>query len=149
MQNPTERPAFDDIKTKLAEIASETFNSTPERALQTKRAKQQALLKQMLPSKVQCHARLYCAVLGYARPGYAMLCYAMLLSAVQHETRDSTKTEHQSLVSYGISVILQLLHETQQLACCGHPHPNAHNSPEMLACSSYVLLLICTCSENQ
>ena len=53
MQSPTERPGFDDIKTKLADIASETFNSTPERALQTKRAKQQALLNQLLPSKVQ------------------------------------------------------------------------------------------------
>ena len=58
MQNPTERPGFDDIKTKLADIASETFNSTPERALQTKRAKQQALLNQLLPSKVQCQALL-------------------------------------------------------------------------------------------
>ena len=52
VQNPTERPTFDDIKTKLADVASETFNSTPERAPQIKRAKQQALLSQMLPSKV-------------------------------------------------------------------------------------------------
>lgn len=58
MQSPTERPGFDDIKTKLADIAIETFDSTPERALQTKRAKQQALLNQLLPSKVQCQAML-------------------------------------------------------------------------------------------
>lgn len=52
VQSPTERPTFDDIKTDLAKIASETFNCSPEWALQTRRAKQQALLNQMLPSKV-------------------------------------------------------------------------------------------------
>ncbi|KAL3157894.1 hypothetical protein ABBQ32_012304 [Trebouxia sp. C0010 RCD-2024] len=51
-QNPTERPTFNDIKTELAKIASETFNCSPERALQTRSSKQQALLNQMLPSKV-------------------------------------------------------------------------------------------------
>ena len=75
MQNPTDRPTFDNIKTKLAEIASETFNSTPERALQTKRAKQQALLNQMLPSKVQRHAMLRFGI----------------RSAIQHEIQNSMK----------------------------------------------------------
>lgn len=58
LQDPSERPTFDDIKTELADIASEAFNCTPERAQQAKSAKQQALLNQMLPSKVEC-----CAVL--------------------------------------------------------------------------------------
>lgn len=64
LQNPTERPTFNDIKTELAKIASETFNCSPERALQTRSSKQQALLNQMLPSKV---------------PARTLLCYAMLL----------------------------------------------------------------------
>ena len=132
VQNPTERPAFDDIKTKLAEIASKTFNSTPERALHTKRAKQQALLNQMLPSKVQCHALLCHAMLCHAVPCYAMLCYCTR-SVVQHETQTSKQTKHQSLVSFDTAVALQLVHETHRLACCGRSHPNAHGSPQLLA----------------
>ena len=52
LQSPDGRPTFDDIKTELAETANQAFNCSPERAQQTKRAKQQALLGQMLPAKV-------------------------------------------------------------------------------------------------
>lgn len=55
MQNPAIRPSFDTIKSALATIANETFKCSLESASHMKRAKQQALLNQMLPSKVHMH----------------------------------------------------------------------------------------------
>lgn len=46
------RPNFETIKAELADIAKATFNCSVESASQLKRAKQKALLNQMLPSKV-------------------------------------------------------------------------------------------------
>jgi len=55
MQNPAIRPSFDIIKSALTTIANETFNCSLENASQMRRARQQALLNQMLPSKVHMH----------------------------------------------------------------------------------------------
>ena len=52
LQNPAIRPTFDTIKLALADIANETFKCSLESASQMKRTRQQALLSQMLPSKV-------------------------------------------------------------------------------------------------
>lgn len=52
LQNPAIRPTFDTIKLTLADIANETFKCSLESASRMKRTRQQALLSQMLPSKV-------------------------------------------------------------------------------------------------
>ncbi len=60
MQNPAIRPSFDIIKSALTTIANETFNCSLENASQMRRARQQALLNQMLPSKVHMHCWYFC-----------------------------------------------------------------------------------------
>ena len=52
LQDLAIRPSFDRIKSELADIANDTFSCSIQRAPQMKRAKQQALLNQMLPAKV-------------------------------------------------------------------------------------------------
>ncbi|KAL0037387.1 hypothetical protein WJX79_005383 [Trebouxia sp. C0005] len=51
-KDPAIRPSFDTVKSALATIANETFKCSLEFASHMRRVRQQALLNQMLPSKV-------------------------------------------------------------------------------------------------